>query len=141
MNSTDDLPKLPICIPTVSENLAYSHHPISQGDEPDFYKPGDLRDIGEGKTARGDFFEKILVGLYWKLGAPVPYAFRTHDGKIRSLDAGCLKFLANRSPADVTFHCDTYGYIDSIEPSERLLALYGPLKSKLMAQLDIPSGS
>jgi hypothetical protein len=47
-----------------------------------------LGDTAEAKTGWVDFFEKILAGLFWKNEAPVPSAFRTYDGMIRSLALG-----------------------------------------------------
>src|ERR1700676_923510 len=70
------------------------HNPFCKDRNPQFYQ--EIKDTAEGKTARTSFFEKNLVGLYWALGRPVPYAFRTKDGTVRSLDAGCVKFLFNR---------------------------------------------
>src|SRR5664279_2782065 len=69
-------------------------HPFSKGQNPKFYK--EISDNAEGKTDRTSFFEWHFVGLYLALARPVPYAFRTKDGLIRSLDAGCVKFLCNR---------------------------------------------
>lgn len=143
MNSISNLETLDLAIPPTPRGK-YKHHPISQGQKPDFYKPEDLKDTGQAQTGWLHFFETILVGLYWRLGRlgrPVPYAFRTWDGTIRSLDAGCLKFLENRSPKEVIFHVDTLGYIDSVEPSAELLKRYEEypmLKPKLIKNLDVP---
>jgi len=112
-------------------NDGKSHHVISWGQKPDFYRPGDLRDVGTGKTKWVDAFEKVFLGLYLALDAPVPYAFRTPNGKIRSLDAGCLKMLTNRAPPELQFHLDADGYIDSVVPTEMLIARYTPIHGQL----------
>jgi hypothetical protein len=75
--------------------------------------------------------------MFRKLNRPVPYAFRTWDGEIRSLDAGCLKFLANRVPPEVVFHCDALGFIDSVEPSTKLLGRYSAIKDALIKRLNV----
>lgn len=108
------------------------HHVISRGKRPDFYRPQDLRDKGPGKTAWVDTFEKILVGLYWRLGTPIPYAFRTPDGVIRSLDAGCIKMLLNRSPPEIEIICDADGYIEEVQPTDVMLGRYQPIKDRLI---------
>jgi len=135
MNSIDHVPTLDISIPELPPGK-YHHHPVSKGQNPDFYKPLDPRDTALAKTAWVDFFEKVLAAMYWKIGAPVPYAFRTYDGTIRSLDAGCLKFLANRNPPEVTFIVDAGGFIDKVEPSPKLRARYLTLKDTLVGKLD-----
>jgi hypothetical protein len=139
MNSINGLETLPFSIPELPKG-PYTHHPVSRGQRPDFYRPEDLKDVGEAKTGWVDFFEKILAGLFWKLDRPVPYAFRTYDGIIRSLDAGCLKFLANRKPPEVTFNLDSMGFIDAVAPSEKLLERYALMKTTLLKRLDAPQG-
>jgi hypothetical protein len=137
MKSINNLPTLPIGIPEMS-TARYSHHPISRGQDPDFYKPGDLRDSALAKTAWVDFFEKMLAAIYWKIQKPVPYAFRTYNGTIRSLDAGCLKFLANRQPPEIAFVTDSDGYIDAVEPSAKLLQRYELTKELLLQRINPP---
>lgn len=138
MNSTEHLEILPIAIPPMPKGK-YTHHPISQGQNPDFYRPEDLRDTGTAQTGWVVHFSKLLVGLYWKLGRPVPYAFRTWNGRIRSLDAGCLKFLANRKPAEVSFYCDAAGYIDAVEPGAKLKTSYLPVRATLVSWFALPA--
>jgi HNH endonuclease len=99
-------------------------HPFSRGQDPKFYKT--IKDTVEGKTARTQFFEKNLVGLYWALGRPVPYAFRTRDGTVRSLDAGCVQFLCNRRVPELQLIRDVEGYIVAVEPLEPLLERFRP---------------
>jgi hypothetical protein len=104
MRSNDEAKEIGVFIPRMPDRGR--HHVFSRGQTPDFYRPEDLRDKGPGKTAWVDAFEKILVGLYWTLDGPVPYAFRTPDGMIRSLDAGCIKMLLNREPPAIELICD-----------------------------------
>jgi hypothetical protein len=95
----------------------------------------DLLDKGPGKTAWVDAFEKIFVGLYWALEDAVPYAFRTPDGTIRSLDAGCVKMLLNRNPPELELICDVEGYIDSVRPAAPLLKRYELIRGKLTKRI------
>jgi addiction module HigA family antidote len=139
MNSIDALRTLPVSIPELTKG-PYTHHPISRGQRPDFYRPEDLRDTAEAKTGWVDFFEKILAGRFWRLEGPLPFAFRTHDGLIRSLDGGCLEFLRNRAPPEVIFIPDALGFIDSVVPSENLLERYVLMKDVLLKRLDPPQG-
>jgi hypothetical protein len=104
-------------------------HPFSKGQNPKFYK--EIGDTAEGKTGRTDFFEKNVVGLYVSLGRPVPYAFRTMDGLIRSLDAGCVKFLCNREPPEIDLIRDADGYIVAVKPLAPLLARLEPIQNAL----------
>jgi hypothetical protein len=125
MKSINDAVEIPFFIPPMRDGK--SHHVISLG-KPKFYRPGDLKDLGVGKTAWVDAFEKILTGLYLALEAPVPYAFFTPDGKIRSLDAGCMKMLLNRQPPDIDLNLGADGFISSVSPSDNMLALYEPIR-------------
>ena len=110
---------LPFRIPEYSG----ASHPISRGT-PKFYKPEALRDWGKGQTLRTEFFERILVSMFLRLGRSVPYAFHTIDGEIRSLDAGCLKFLLNRSVPEIAVICNDMGEIDSVAPLPMLINRY-----------------
>ncbi|OVE88123.1 hypothetical protein B7W89_19640 [Agrobacterium tumefaciens] len=130
MRHLNDLVDISYYIPPIKDKGR--HHVISQGQSPTFYRPEDLRDKGEGKTAWVDAFEKLVVALFWATGKPVPYAFRTPDGLIRSLDAGCLKMLLNRNPPDLILACDHFGFVDTVEPSKRLQDLYGPIRANLI---------
>jgi len=129
MKSVIEASKIPFFIPPMTDGK--SHHVISTSQTPKFYRPEDLRDVGIGKTAWVDAFEKLFLGLYLALDAPVPYAFRTQDGKIRSLDAGCLKMLVNRTPPELRFNLGAEGYISTVFPSDVLIARYGPIHAKL----------
>ena len=104
-----DFPKLDVSIPEFA-----GHHPFSKGGKPKFYRPEDLKDFAEGNTLRTNFFEKYLVALAWKLNGPVPYAFLTADNHVRSLDAGCLGFLAHRNPPYIEFTLGHDGVIAGV---------------------------
>jgi hypothetical protein len=111
------------------------HHPFSQGERPDFYSPERLGDFDPGKTIRTHFFEKYLAAIYWKLDGPVPYVFRTSDGATRSLDAGCLGFLAHRTPPEIEFGLDERGEIATVRPTGKLLDRYAPLRERLLRDI------
>lgn len=110
-------------------------HPISRG-APKFYRPESLKDTVEGKTNRTNVFEKIVVGLYLRLGRAVPYAFFTIDGEIRSLDAGCMKFLLNRPKPELELLTDAAGEIIAVRPLPILVSRYGLLHESLLSQFD-----
>lgn len=129
MKRIEDLVNIPFFIPPMAD--AKSHHVISRGQSPRFYKLEELRDRGEGKTKWVDSFEKTILGLYLALNAPVPYAFYTPDKKIRSLDAGCLKMLVNRNPSDLIVNVDQDDYIDTVVPSQELADRYNGLHDQL----------
>jgi hypothetical protein len=133
MKSVDDAVEIPFFIPPMNDGK--SHHVISKGQSPKFYRPHDLKDIGTGKTIWVDAFEKMFVGLFLALDAPVPYAFRTPDGRIRSLDAGCMKMLVNRSPPELQFNLGSENYISSVVPSDVLLGRYTMINAKLRERI------
>ena len=110
MHSIDHLEQFDISIPPMPVGQ-YKHHPLSKGQNPVFYRLQDLKDHGQARTAWVTLFEEYLIGLFWKLGKPVPYAFRIYNGSIRSLDAGCLKFLLNRMPPEISLDFDQEGFI------------------------------
>ncbi|MBH0239049.1 hypothetical protein [Methylobrevis albus] len=122
MRFVTDAADIPYFIPPMKN--ARSHHVISRGQSPNFYRLEDLHDSGTGHTPWVAAFERMFVGLFLALDAPVPYAFRTPDGRVRSLDAGCMKWLSNRSPAEIEFTLDAEGFIDTVVPSANLLARY-----------------
>lgn len=142
-SGSDAYPALPLVIPELPKILRegfspdmldpfYRHHPISRGQRPRRYRPEELRDQGEARTPWLNFFETVLVGLYWEIGGNVPYAFVTLDGGVRSLDAGCLKFLWNRKPPEVIFHLDVGGYIAEVEPAKPLLKRHSLKKQSIL---------
>ncbi|WP_094194162.1 HNH endonuclease [Bradyrhizobium viridifuturi] len=110
---------LPFLIPECS----FPSHPISRG-APKFHKLGALTDSVEGRTLRTEFFEQTLVGMFLRLGRAVPYAFYSSNGEIRSLDAGCIKFLLNRSAPEILVNCDDHGEIVGVVPLPSLVARY-----------------
>jgi|ERR1700733_603926 len=137
MNDASEAKVLAIRIPGVPAYASFTHHPIAR--TPNFYKPGELGDTAIANTDWVQFFEQILCGLYWKLGADVPYAFRTYDGTFRKLDAGCLKFLVNRSPEEVEFTVDVHGFIDRVRPTAQLLKRHENYRLWLVEGLTPPS--
>jgi hypothetical protein len=124
-----------VVIPDAPQGASFQFHPISRSQHPDRYRPSELRDTGEAQTVWLVFFEKILVGLYWKYDEPVPFVFRTADGTVRSLDAGCIKWLLNRKPPEVSLHCDRAGIIEAVTPSPALLSRYQADRETLVASL------
>lgn len=125
---------LTFMIPEPPQGSSFTHHPISRGSRPKTYKPNELLDSGEGRGEWLDFFERCLMGIYWKQGnLPVPYSFETADKSVRSLDAGCLKFLQNQHPSQVRFNLDRFGHISSVVPSDEMIARWHPLKSSILA--------
>ena len=110
---------LPLLIP----GYPRPSHPISRG-VPKFHKLAALSDRIEGRTPRTELFERILVGMFLRLGRSVPYAFYTSDGEIRSLDAGCIKFLLNRKSPEIAVICDSEGEITSVTPLPILVDRY-----------------
>jgi hypothetical protein len=139
MRSVEDIPDISYYVPSMPNGQ--SHHVISRGQKPIFYRPEELKDKGEGKTVWVDAFEKIVCGIYWALEAPVPYAFRTPNGMIRSLDAGCIKMLLNRAKPELDLLVDGYGYIDAVVPSEALTNRYEPIKCRLIEQVQRAGGT
>lgn len=110
--------------PTLSVTIPISRHAsdtISWGERPEVYGAADLRKVAGSPSNRTTEFERRLVALYWALGEPVPFLFRTADGKLRSLDAGCLGYLANRSLPDVLL-TEQGGVVVAVEPTGALIA-------------------
>lgn len=128
-------PLLFIQIPEVPQDASFEFHPISRSAKPDRYRPKDLRDTGTAETEWLKFFEEIVLGIFWKNGKPVPYVFRTADGTVRSLDAGCIKWLRNRNPPELQLHLDGAGIIDAVTPTLRLQRRYESKKEMLVARL------
>lgn len=133
MRTVEDAVELGFFIPPMPDRTR--HHVISRGEIPYFYRPENLRDKGQGKTAWVDLFEKMVVALFWATGEAVPYAFRTPDGTVRSLDAGCIKMLLNRQPPDLAIECDRHGFIERVRPSQKLLNLYAPMRPVLVRRI------
>jgi len=117
--------------------LDYSErsNPFSAGDRTRKYRPSDLRETEANKTGRTDFFEKKLFAIWQALQAPVPYAFETSDGRVRSLDAGCLGFLANKADPEIALKVDSDGFIVAVEPLRPLASRYLGVADRLMTGL------
>lgn len=128
-----DVADIGVFIPAMADGKR--HHVISRGQKPRLYRLSELGDRGEGRTPWVAAFEEILLGLYWSVGTAVPYVFRTPDGSIRSLDAGCIKMMLNRSPADLEVETDAQGYIKSVMPSDALENRYRHRQDELMRRV------
>jgi hypothetical protein len=103
------------------------------------YKLGDLKKIPSGqKTDRTDWFEKRLMGIWFKIRHPVPYAFRTSNGDPRSLDAGAMAYLIKRSPPDVDPILDPEGYIVELKPTKVLGERYSGMERQLIKAIEPP---
>jgi hypothetical protein len=128
-NEMANLETLPIVIPDYERESS----PFSSGRAIEKYKQDDLKKRPSGeKTSRTDWFEKRLVGIWLKIGRPVPYAFRTDDGNPRSLDAGCLGYLLNRETPELETTCDSEGYIIEVEPAGDLRHRYTAMEERLV---------
>lgn len=134
MKSINEAEEIGVFIPAMPGSK--DHHVISKGQRPRFYRPEDLGDIGQGKTLWVDAFEKILAGMHWTLEMPIPYAFRTPDGAIRSLDAGCIKMLLNRHPPELILSCDADGFIEAVVPTSKLLNRHQLVKASLIKRME-----
>lgn len=122
---------LPIRIPS----SAHNSDPISFGSRPEFYGLDDLKKVAIKKHARTDEFEKRLMGIWWIIGErPVPFIFRTADGELRSLDAGCLGFLVNQWKPEILAE-EKDGVILAVEPTGALVDRYLAIKDRLIAAL------
>lgn len=127
-----DLETLPIIIP----NYLKDSSPFSSGQKIEKYKEDDLKKIPSSeKTDRTDWFEKRLLGIWLKIGRPVPYAFRANDGEAHSLDAGSLAYLMKRSPPDLEATLDDEGYIISVEPTDPLRKRYAGMERRLIEDI------
>ncbi|ODN68834.1 hypothetical protein [Methylobrevis pamukkalensis] len=121
-----------INIPDLPEESKFKQHPISRSQKPKMYKVNELKDPGDLGEEWIKFFELYFVGLFWKIGRPVPYLFKTVDGKVRSLDAGCMKFLSNRAPPEIRFEFKAKGLIVAAAPTPSLLSRYVARKGELV---------
>lgn len=131
----DEVEVLPVLIPEFD-----GKHPFSRGQQIDIYTLDALKKRSKAHTSRNDFFEKWLYGIWLNIDRPVPYAFRTSDGNIRSLDAGCLGFLLHgRQPPDWRPVTDADGNVVAVEPLGALKNRYLPIEEKLRADVN-PDG-
>ncbi len=88
------------------------------------------------KHVRTDFFEKHIVAIWREIQRPVPYAFRTADGTPRSLDAGCLGFLLNRTdPELISYNDAKTGELIAVKPTGRLTNRYVDIEDRLRDQI------
>ena len=94
-----------------------------------------MGDTGVAETPWLLFFEEILMGIYWKTGKPVPYVFKTANGKIRSLDAGCIKWMLNRRPPELKTVLDEDRYIVAVIPSPEMIVRNVERREELVARL------
>jgi hypothetical protein len=112
-------------------------HPFSFGDSIKAYRPEELKKKRNTNSARTDWFERILFAIWREIdNRPVPFAFRTTDGAIRSMDAGCLGFLFNHTQPELVFqrNPDT-GEIVTVEPTGRLKTRYQQLEASLRREV------
>lgn len=125
------LPVLDVQIPEMKEKDGKrATHVFNIGETPKKYTLEGLKKKTKKEKSRNDFFEKIFLGIWLSTDRrPVPYAFRTeHDQMVRSLDAGCLGFLMNRSnPLLEVSELDDFGYVKALSPSQALLDNYNGL--------------
>lgn len=123
-------------LPVRLSKSEYLSDPISWGARPEFYLESDLKKVAVTKQLRTDEFEKRLAAIWWKTGQPVPFVFRTSDGTVRSLDAGCVGFLLNRFPPDADPITDDGGYVIAVRPRSAMESRYEPIKQRLLAAID-----
>lgn len=103
---------LPILAVSIPDNKSL----FRVGTRPTKYLVSDLKKSETGgPTQRTREFEREIARVWRETNASVPFAFRTGDGAVRSLDAGCLGFLASRNPCPIQFRTKD-GYIDSVIP-------------------------
>ncbi len=129
----DELEALPIRLP----DFEMDSPPFSRGLRPEEYTLGGLKKVSAASTARTDAFRKYVLAIEEIIGAPVPYVFRTVDGAIRSLDAGCLGYCINRSEPYFKPLINERGFIEAIESTPACNA-YLPLIPKLVDELQVP---
>lgn len=126
----DAAPRLEIMLP----QSAHPSDPFSSGSKPELYSEADLKKVAVTKHARTDEFEKRLIAIWWATGErPVPFVFRTNDGSLRSLDAGCVGFLLNRWKPDCTVVLGNDGMVVAVAPNASMVERYAPIKSRLVA--------
>lgn len=126
----DALPSLDVIIPPWDGS-----HPFNVGQEIEKYSPDGLKKVASTKHRRTDFFEKTLLSIWYASGRqPVPYAFKIADQSVRSLDAGCLGFLANREPPEIVLLLDEGGFIRAVEPAPVLIERYRMLGEDRLRQ-------
>jgi hypothetical protein len=115
----NNLPVLDFAIPGFRNDS--NTHPFNIGASVSKYRVVDLAKE-ESRSDRTDWFSKLLFLIWKETKASVPYAFKSRDGTIRSLDAGCLGHLLNRSRPELEVETDPNGYIIAARPATQLIA-------------------
>jgi hypothetical protein len=123
---------LQIIIPS----FAGASHPFSVGRVPEIYTAEGLKKIKKSDTARTDWFLKRLCTIREIIGGPVPFYFRTANGELRSLDAGCIGYLVSSAPARLKLNFDPQGFISSVEPTEAAMELSWPQVLRLRPEME-----
>ncbi len=120
------LPVLLVYIPEANSLFRISPRPTK-------YRVSDLKktEIG-GSTPRTREFERELLRIWQETQDAIPFAFKTADGVVRSLDAGCLGFLASRNPPAIEFELKD-GYIDKVFPAAATAARKTLLPTQALA--------
>lgn len=85
-----------------------------------------LKSDGNGVGPRTDYFKKLLVTIFEQISRPVPYRFKDHLGRKRSMDGGCLKFVGPDGQ-DIAEFVEQDGYIVAVKPKPVLIAQYGAM--------------
>ena len=97
------------------------------------YTEAGLKKSSTSKSGRTSWFEQHLFAVWKAIGGPVPYAFRTVEGDVRSLDAGCVGYLFNLSRPEVILHKGGDGFIDAVEPAGPLQTRYVQIEDRLVS--------
>jgi len=111
-------------------------HPFSKGKIPEIYTLEGLKKVSKSDTNRTDWFLKRLCTIWEIVDGPVPFYFRTNNGDLRSLDAGCVGYLVNSKPPRLTVKIGPNGFISSVEPTEAALTLSRPLMQRLRPEME-----
>ncbi|MDX0680119.1 hypothetical protein GOD41_32010 [Sinorhizobium medicae] len=85
-----------------------------------------LKSDGNGVGPRTEYFKKHLVSIFEQISRPVPYRFKDHLGRKRSMDGGCLKFVGPDGQ-DIAEFVEQDGYIVAVKPKPVLIAQYGAM--------------
>lgn len=107
-----NLPRLPVQLPA----SAHRSNPFSKSSHI-LYRRTELGVASSGQMDRTMEFRDRLLGIWTVINGPIPYAFRTFDGAIRSLDAGCMGMLSRGSDAILSFDEDEDGHIRAVRLS------------------------
>jgi hypothetical protein len=112
-----------IQIPDFPKSIGMSH-PFCRGARVQVYRRQDLGNNVPSSLDRTKWFVQQLLNISRKTGGSVPYAFKTADGEVRSLDAGCLGFLLSTEPPLIEVSTDKLGYITAVTPTPEMLRRY-----------------